>query len=153
MTTSLSDAHERLEHVTSESRQLYGAVQALRELVADDERQLVFLAKNFSSVNLGDAQDLKAPAILLSRGHGLEAAARNNLLTVLENSPDFIQAKAAIEPLLAEISDLEASELQDRIERDQKREQLRVALEKAKLDAENAPTVVAARKALEAAGK
>jgi hypothetical protein len=145
------DARERLENVSLEQRQLFGAVEAQKQLISEDQKNLVFLPQNFHTNNkIGDPSDLKGPCILLSRGLASEYSGRKALLSVLEHSREYKEAATVIEPLLKEIAGAEAADLERRLAADAKRAELRTALKKAQQAAENDPKVAKAREALAA---
>lgn len=151
MNKTKPNPREQLLRVSDDARRIYCNTVALRSLLSELETPIVTraLGAECTGNNLWQTQNYRTSILptLDERQPAVVAA-----LAVLENSPEYIQAKAQIEPLLEAIAELEAAEAdaaQKRAEAEQAhRDELARAeadaLEKARKD----PAVVRAAQAL-----
>jgi hypothetical protein len=150
------DPRELLANVQTEVRQLHTNVLALRQIVLEKEANLIVLLKTIQNTPSGDpyviSQTVASMYGLLQRDVGHEYASVKAILELAENSEAFKKAAAEIDPLVAEIAELDAKE-QARLDEQARNkaelaEALKAARKEALVNAELHPAVVAAKQKL-----
>ncbi len=152
-----SDPRQSLANVATEARCLHTSTIALRDFVEEKEAVLVLQVQNTLPIsgNIGHIRNAMGAMVVLSQSAGVELAGAKALLATLEDSNEFKQAAAIIEPLLEEIAELEADEQTKREEKYRRAAALQEVEQAAKARALAAaaadPEVIAAKRKLEEA--
>src|SRR5947208_625347 len=151
-----SDPRSLLEAVPHEQRQLHTNVLALRENVKELTKNLIFrfatAASTPGSGNPYNISNTRAPITVVQHTFGQEFAVAKAMLQEIEESAEFQEAAALVDPLLAAVAALDAQEETERQEQARARAALNAALEIARKraieNAENDPAVLAAKQKL-----
>jgi len=142
----------RLASVPTPTIYIYHNAQAIRQLLSELEAPIVTRA--LSAIPAGDQWNRQNYIANILPTIDPRVPAAHVALDVLAKSPEFIEAKAIIEPLIAELAELEIVEQTAREDLADKQRAhafaLALAQEKALAAAENDPAVKAAAAALAA---
>jgi hypothetical protein len=154
LTKPENDPRHLLDHVPYEQRQLHTNVLALRENLKQLSQIVTQRVHTFAIENSFSVSNMRQPMTSIAQSDlAIEFATTEAMLRTLENSPQFKEASAAIDPLLLAVAQVEARELQERQEAARAEAALNAAREAARQraieQAENDPAVLAAKRKLE----
>jgi hypothetical protein len=151
------DPRALLETIPNEVRQTYSNVRALQTLVQEQKASLLVRIQSSQSSPCNDPFRVsnQIPIMFaLVRDMGFEYANAKAVMELAENAEAFKAAEAAIDPLLAEIAELDRAEEKRRQEEARIKAELneeRAAAKKTALaEVENHPAVVAVKRKLQA---